>query len=140
MLPFKVHAVVTCDDIRLEQNNKAILIGVYNGTIVVGGFPTDLRLAWWIQIFAEHKEKHDLEVRILKDGNSTLLRAFIGIEVQTPGWATLMLPPAPLQLQSAGRLELEMRLKDAEKWDTLVVIDAKEGEPPGIHPAPSQPA
>jgi hypothetical protein len=138
MLPFKVTTVVACDDIRMEQNNKAILIGVYNGTMVVPGFPSDILLAWWIQIRAEELGKHELEVRVLKDGNSTLLRASIAIEINAPGWSTLPLPRAPIQLQGPGHLELEMRIKDGGKWDVISELDINEG-PLGlpISPAPT---
>jgi len=140
MLPFKINAVVACDDIRLELNNKAMLIGVYNGAMVVGGFPSDLRLAWWIQIFAEQPEKYDLEARVLKDGNSTLVRAQLVVDIKTSGWSSIILPPAPIQLQSSGRLDLEMRLKDAGKWDTIATVDVREGEVFGALPVPSQPS
>ncbi len=132
MLPFKIAAVVACDDIRQEINNKAILIGVYSGTLVVPGFPADILIAWWIQLHADREGKYELEVRVLKDGNSTLLRAIIGMEVHTPGWSTLALPRAPLQLQAPGHLELEMRVKDAEKWDVISELDVKEGPVIGV--------
>jgi hypothetical protein len=134
MLPFKVVAVVACDDIRIEQSNKAILIGVYNGGIMVPGFPADIILTWWIQIHSKEKGKHELEVRVLKDGNSTLLRAELGIDLQVIGWSNLILPKAPLQFQSPGHLELEMRLKSTQKWDTLARLDVQVGDATGPHP------
>ena len=135
MLPFKVAAVVACDDVRIEQNNKAILIGVYNGSMVVPGFPADIILSWWIQIHVEELAKHNLETRILKDGNSTLLRAELIIEIRDIGWSTIVSPKAPLQFQSPGHLELEMRTKgDTGKWDTLSKMEVREGAIIGTFP------
>ena len=51
MLPFKVVAAVLCDDIRQEQNSKHILIGVYNGGVIVPNFPAQLVVCWWLQVF-----------------------------------------------------------------------------------------
>jgi hypothetical protein len=128
MLPFKITAVVACDDIRQEINNKAILVGVYNGALVVPGFPADIAIAWWIQMKADTIGDYAMEARVLKDGNSTLLRAMLQVTVHTLGWSTLALPRAPLQLQGPGHLELEIRLKDAGKWDTISELDIVEGK------------
>ena len=46
---FTVESVLLCDDIRREDNGKAILIGVYSGDIVVPQFPAVLRLSLWLQ-------------------------------------------------------------------------------------------
>lgn len=138
MLPFKITAVVACDDIRQEINNKAILIGVYSGSIVVPSFPADIGVAWWIQLNADKMGKYEVEVRVLKDGNSTLLRGILALDVHTPGWSTIALPRAPLQLQGPGHLELEIKLKDDQKWMSISEIDVMEGPVAGV-PAPAPP-
>ena len=47
--PLEVREVLVCDDIRREDNGKAILIGVYVGEIVANSFPLDVRLCFWLQ-------------------------------------------------------------------------------------------
>jgi hypothetical protein len=45
--PFDMRAVVVCDDIRREQNGKALIIGVYGGDIVLPDLPATLTLAFY---------------------------------------------------------------------------------------------
>ncbi len=134
MLPFKVGAVVTCDDIRIEQNNKFILIGVYNGTIVVPAFPAVLGLCWWIQIFPEKLGRSDLEIRIIKDDGAVLLRAALGIDLSVEEWSAIALPQTPLQLQGAGHTKLQMKEKNETDWTTVVTFEVKVGPPVGSGP------
>ncbi|AMN46398.1 hypothetical protein ACG33_04620 [Steroidobacter denitrificans] len=48
-IPLEIREVLVCDDIRREDNGKAILIGVYVGDILVSAFPVNLRLSFWLQ-------------------------------------------------------------------------------------------
>jgi hypothetical protein len=128
MFPFKVSAVVTCDDIRLEQNNKHILIGVYNGALVVAGFPTEIPLSWWIQLLPEKAGNFELEVQLVQDDTATLLRAMLGFAVITADWAALVLPPVRLQLQGPGKLKLQLKLKDQSDWHTIQELSVTQGQ------------
>ena len=42
--------VVICDDVRREDNGKAILIGVYTGDIIISDFPYVVDLKCWFEI------------------------------------------------------------------------------------------
>jgi hypothetical protein len=46
---FEVDAALICDDIRREDNGKAILIGVYAGDIVLSRLPATIPIALWLQ-------------------------------------------------------------------------------------------
>jgi hypothetical protein len=46
---FNVESVLLCDDIRREDNGKAILVGVYSGDIVIPIVPATLGLHLWLQ-------------------------------------------------------------------------------------------
>jgi hypothetical protein len=128
MLPFKVCAVVACDDIRIEQGtNKSILIGVYNGSILFPSFPGELSLAWWIQISVEKIGRFEFDLRLVKDDNATLLRAIFAFEGHHPGWASIPLPKAQIQMQSPGNCSLQLKLRDESEWTTIYKFDVQSG-------------
>ena len=128
MLPFKVSAVVLCDDIRLEQNNKHILIGVYNGTIVVQSFPTEFPVCWWIQALANQTGKFEFDIQLIKDEKDTLLRVKVGFEIQAKGWVAMSLPKVPIQLHGPGKLQLQMKAISEPDWITIQECEVRQGD------------
>jgi hypothetical protein len=48
-LSFSASPVIICDDLRIENNGKPILIGVYSGEIVIPTFPVTLILNFYVQ-------------------------------------------------------------------------------------------
>jgi hypothetical protein len=135
MLPFKVTAVVLCDDIRQEQNNKFILIGVYNGTIVVQDYPTETPVSWWIQVQPEKPGKFKINLRLTKEDSSTLLKGELGIELNSIGWSALAIPKVVLHLQNDGKLKLQLKLEEDEEWETIQEIIITKN--PSPNPSPS---
>src|ERR1700732_5037144 len=127
MLPFKVSAVVLCEDIRVEQNNKYILIGVYGGTIVVQNFPAEFQVCWWIQILANQVGKFEFDIQLIKDEKDTLLRIKVEFEISTNGWAAMSLPKVPLQLHAPGKLQLQMKTKSEPDWITVQECEVRQG-------------
>jgi hypothetical protein len=128
MLPFKVSAVILCDDIRLEQNNKHILIGVYNGTIVVQDFPAEFPVCWWIQTLTNQTGKFEFDIRLIKDEKDTLLRVQVEFEIHTKGWAAMILPKVQLQLHGPGNLQLQMKTKSESDWITIQESEVRQGD------------
>ncbi len=130
MLPFKVGSVVLCDDIRVEKNEKFILIGVYSGTVIVPGFPTEIGICWWIQNFPHEVGRFELEVQVIKE-TSTLVRGILGYEIRGKEWSAIPLPRTALHLQSPGIMKLQMKLKAGTEWTTIYEFDVKIGEVAG---------
>jgi hypothetical protein len=128
MLPFNVTAVVLCDDIRFELNNKQILVGVYNGTIVVSSFPAEFPVCWWIQTFASEVGKFELDVQLIKDEKDILIKAEIGFEIHTKDWAVISLPRLPLQLHGPGRMKLQMKVKGDSEWTIIQELETRLGD------------
>jgi hypothetical protein len=131
MLPFRVASVVVCDDIRVEQNNKFILIGVYTGNIVVGGFPAEIGLCWWIQFFVEELGKFELEMQLIKEDGAALLRLGAALELIEREWGVISIPKLPLQIQSDGSFKLQMKKKEDSDWATINEFSVKTGNVPG---------
>jgi hypothetical protein len=126
MLPFKVGAVVVCDDIRQEQNNKVILIGVYNGILVVPAFPAELILTWWIQLASEKPGEFKLDVRLVKEDGAVALRGMIGFSIAAIDWSAMVLPKSVVQFQSPGKFKLQMTVQGEEDWQTLQELELKQ--------------
>jgi hypothetical protein len=131
MLPFKVVSAVLCDDIRIEKNDKFLLIGVYAGTVIVPGIPADLNVCWWIQIVPEEVGKIETDIQVIKDDGSILLRARAAFEVHQKEWSALPIPKTPLRLQSEGNFKLQMKLKTDTDWTTIYEFDVRVGSVAG---------
>lgn len=128
MLPFKVVAAVLCDDIRQEQNSKHILIGVYNGGVVVPSFPAQLIICWWLQILPNEVGKFEIDVQLIKDNKDVLVKAGIGIELIAKEWAAMALPKIPIQLHGEGHLQLQMKKTSESDWETIQQFDVRKGD------------
>jgi Family of unknown function (DUF6941) len=130
MLPFKVAAAVLCDDVRKEDSNKAILIGVYNGTVVVPELPATIMVAWWMQIMPLQTGKSRLDLRVLKDDADTLLHGKVAVEFFALDWSALSLPQAPLIISAPGKLKLQLKLDgDENDWQTIQEFEVRKAEP-----------
>lgn len=127
MLPFKPIASVMCDDVRVETGNKFILIGVYNGAIIVPGFPAEIQVSWWLQVFPEKAGALEVDIRVVKDDSDTLVRALAGFQFASVDFSGMVVPKTPLHLQGTGHLKLQMRLKEDSDWTTMYEFDVREG-------------
>src|SRR5690349_7818135 len=70
-LKFSVGAVLFCDDVRMERNGKAILIGVYSGTIDPSQIPATMQFVYWLIGTAEGEGEFSLQLKVefvLEDG------------------------------------------------------------------------
>jgi hypothetical protein len=65
--PFKVRSWMICDDVRIENNGKYILVGVYSGAIRLRKPPpiTIPTLTLWLQLDLTRTDYGDYELRLL---------------------------------------------------------------------------
>lgn len=131
MLPVRVAATVLCDDIRVEKNDKFFLIGVYSGSIIVPGFPTEIQVCWWIQILPLEIGRFELDLQVIKDDGSTLVRALFAFELSQKEWSAIPIPKTPLHLHGPGNLKLQMKLRADQEWTTINEFEVKQGLVPG---------
>lgn len=65
-LAIDIKSVVVCDDIRTEDNNKKLLIGVYTGAVIVNDIPAVLgSFALWAGIRYRDSKTKILSFRLL---------------------------------------------------------------------------
>jgi hypothetical protein len=102
-----------CDDIRVENNGKYLLIGVYSGTIRLRRPPpvTLSMLSFWIQLDLKKLDYGDYELRLL-DPRRQEAAHFRGparfTRVDEPG--VVMCLTGPLTLSSYGTYSVEFGL------------------------------
>jgi|SRR5581483_1945164 len=132
----KATSVVVCDDIRQEMSGKHILIGVYQGAMLVRGFPFDVALAWWILASPSNKGIVHIDLRVVgASGNVLFQGASIRLDVRDAADTAIAVPPLPLQLQSPDQLSFQWRVRegtDSPEWETIARLRVAAGGPPRV--------
>lgn len=106
--------VVFCDDIRREDNGKAILIGVYTGDLIPGVLPTNLPLSLWIDIRDVPLGHHNLVIKVeLPGGEKISVPGQLDVEeVDKP--ITLMFVGMPAQINAPGLIRVLVDISGTE--------------------------
>ena len=132
MPKFKPKFALICDDIRVEDNHKSIIIGVYTGDIQVNSFPCSLALCCWVSIEMErHPEPVEIEVKLrieFEDGSDPfetssiitidLIKEDVGVKggtIELP----LRIKNVAFDLSGAGSMHLYLRKKGG-RWSKLL--------------------
>lgn len=110
----KVQAALFCDDIRMEQNGKLILIGAYTGQMIVPSFPAENNLHCMLII----GEIDNPDIKIVAKVSSHDGAAFGQLEMdvnldldslgQMPAW--IPLPPFRFSISAPDALEISVGL------------------------------
>ena len=115
---FTVQASIICDDVRVEDNRKQILIGVYGGDFILNKIPATLTFCFWIELVARERGNHPLEFSIQVPGTEERVEA--GASINDPSEPTILIFRTTLLIQKTGEFKLSMREGKA-KWRTLSV-------------------
>lgn len=117
-MSIKFHNVVVCEDVRTENNNKHILIGVFQSNVLVGSFPARIRLAFWMQLSAPNEGTYNTEFRI-REKRETLVRIKADMTIRDASQrATFALPALAVDVAEAGVLKFEFR-EVGKSWKLL---------------------
>lgn len=121
MLPFKIRGVVVCDDVRIENTGKHILIGVYLGTIAVFTLPTKLKLTFWMEMSAEQMGHYSGEMQIVRPDGSVIVKGGLKFSLDKK-MSFIQLPNIPIEIQGYGPIDLQMKIGD-DDWTTIRQIE-----------------
>lgn len=111
-----------CDDVRQENTNKFILIGVYTGVIGVTSIPIVMPMgltffqAW--EADRPGQEHLKLKIQHLETGQ-TIIEARAGLNIIKPGVAVVPLRLGPIQFSAVGTYNLVVEI-EGQKDPTIV--------------------
>lgn len=109
---------VVCEQVRVEDNGKHLLIGVYPSNILVQSFPSQIVVALWVPFKADNPGETDVEIRGTGPDNLLMFTLSAHIQVQVPGKGALATPTFPIQLARASTIKFEVRLHGGD-WVTV---------------------
>lgn len=106
--------VVFCDDIRREDNGKAILIGVYTGDLIPSVLPVSLPLSFWIDIRGMPLGRHNFTLLVeLPAGETISVPGELDVpEADKP--ITLMFVGIPAFLKEPGLIKVLVDISGTE--------------------------
>jgi len=128
-LHLSINNVIVCDDARTEDNGKAILIGIYTGTINPSKAPALMSFVLWFLGEVEGEGKFRIEIKtafIPKDGSPPNERiGAVEGEVSTPADSgrqsfQLPVPTGPISMPSPGTLVISVKQMGGDAFQELV--------------------
>lgn len=123
-----VKSVVVCDDVRREDNGKEILLGVYSGGVLVQSFPIALGLSFWVHFNADVIGDAELRFRLIAGSEVKFFEIRAKLVLGKLGLGSLTFGPAPVVLQVASTLELQMNQK-GDDWETIYQFGVAKADP-----------
>ena len=137
-LPIDFRETLVCDDIRREDNGKAIIVGVYSGDIIASSFPSDMRVSFWLQgrptQQINEKQQMKLELRLLYQDETPGTKVDIDAMIEPSGTVpegasvVLVLSSVPIHLEKPCKLLLSIQ-DNEQKWITLAEKRVFQGQP-----------
>lgn len=103
--------VIVCDDIRVEQNGKFILIGVYTGSILVESFENTMSLCFWLRFHGLKPGRHSNTFTIFHNGK-ILFKADGILEADDAETPQGFLFNVPVKLEKTGKLDFQAEFSD----------------------------
>ncbi len=142
-----IASALVCDDIRKEENGKAILIGVYSNNIILSTFPVTIPLSLWLQGKAKDGDyRLELRVEAHSEGEAAPFQTSRNMEFsirdETGKGGTefsIAMNQVPVLLRGPGSLFVQFRQND-EDWTTLArkeIVLATPVRAPGEQPESS---
>lgn len=115
-MPLRVKNAILCDLVRVEDNGKHLLIGVYVGSVAFEKFPSVFAPMFWIQFeTTKPDEEVHLEIKVDVPLSAELAKAELHARSGAEREGTLVIGGTPMQIAGPGRLVLSARRK-GERW------------------------
>jgi len=119
MLNVEATCAFLCDDIRREDNNKIIAIGIYGSDVNVALFPAALQFSMLVKVFFTTQGKHKISLRV-QTKNGT--KHDINGEMVTvrPGSDLIAITLPPMIFESSDEISVLAESKSG-RWKNILV-------------------
>ena len=116
-----VLAAVFCDGVRVENNGKEILIGVYSGVIEVPRIPSMVVLQCWLNLSIRHPSSTPLNFRVRDHRDQQVLLSEVHTETKEENsHGSIILNPINYQVKdSESCLHVDYSEREGE-WRHLI--------------------
>jgi len=122
MSDFQFNAVLVCEDVRKEQNNKEILIGVYGSDIHVSALPSNIFLSFWMEVTSTVKGPFQLVLRVQAPNPDEKFEIRMdGDAYEARSQFTFHTPPVPYPIDREGDLKLFAKAPGSDKFELIKV-------------------
>lgn len=120
-IEIKPRYAIVCDDVRVEDNGKLILIGVYSDEILFPKFPMAISLAFWIEFESIGVGERQCEYRVVLNPGEVEITKIAGTfgSKKERGKGSFSFGGIGIQFQQPGSLSLQFR-GDGKDWVELV--------------------
>ncbi len=115
---WEVRAVIPCDDVREESNNKRSIMGVYSGDIVVPRFPAAFRITAYLEALVIKQVTRKLPIRVLL-GEQKILEIEGQLDASQQGVMAMGLPHFLVSATEPSTLKIEVSA-DEGAWIELL--------------------
>jgi Family of unknown function (DUF6941) len=134
-------AVIVCDDVRIENNGKHIVIGVFSESINVPQFPANIRVAQFLIFTTSGQGDASIDLQVRFPGASVFptihLEAHVAGPMKPHQMQNVALPPVVIGIAEAGEMSVFYKIED-EDWRILRSVGVALAPSPGATPAASQ--
>jgi hypothetical protein len=110
----RVGIIALCDNVyKDEETNKIIIAGLYSGDIFISGFPAELRLSCYAELFIDDEEIHEADFQFFVGGKRRggALVQFSVADPRSP--ASILIPPFGLPIEQPSQIELRLSLDES---------------------------
>lgn len=134
----KIVNAIICEDVRVENNGKHILIGVFTTDLVTFGDAPTVVLALWFQAEAFVPGEAELSIRATLSGETVFSAGAEAILPDNVSRVSFTMPGLPIIVKQSGDLKFELRGGGEKRWKTLVSLPViLNPSSPNASPQPS---
>ena len=114
----EIITAILCDDIRIEDNGKFMLLGVYSGGIIVPQMPIKLSYCLYLEAIPTDTEPKEYSVKVDgPDGLALQIKAKFSAK-ESGKIVSLHPPPFGIEVSKPGDIEASIST-DEENWFPL---------------------
>lgn len=114
MAELTLHNLILCDDVRVEDNSKHILIGVYTNGVMLKQMPGTLAVTLWLIVSISEAGKHTIQIELRgKKGEIGTITVDADVN-DANGLIPITCPKLPVKFEEPDEIEVYLSLDSGE--------------------------